>query len=311
MKHKLLRIILYFSILTALCYGAGRLYFKVTGGFQIANITSDFAYNPLWETRTLSVEEQSKVDSILSQHFTYLAKGCQSYVFLSDDGKYVLKFFKYQRFRPQFYIDWFSFIPFVETIKQEKIEKKQRKLNDLFASWKVAFNELPEETGLVYVHLNKSHNLQKTIHITDKIGMKQELDLDQMEFLVQERAEMLCQTLDRMMAKKQEQEAKDLLSKLVVMIVSEYHRGYADNDHALMQNTGVFDGKPIHIDVGQFVKSQTAQNPAFYHQELFNKMWKFREWLKKYPTLLSHLDSELYKVMGDDFHRIHFIPKVR
>ena len=60
------------------------------------------------------------------------------------------------------------------------------------------------------------------------------------------------------------------------MLVSEYRRGFADNDHATVQNTGVLDGRPIHIDVGQFVRNERVKEPRLFHQELFNKTWKFQ-----------------------------------
>ncbi len=299
-------IILIFVI--ALTYGLGRAYFALTGGFTIGNISSDFNPDPRWETHALTVEERQKIDEILDQPFYYLGKGCQSYVFYSKDGQYVLKFLKYQRFRNKPWLEFFKFIPPVGEIREKSLAKKQKKLDDLFGSWRIAFDYLGDQTGLVYVHLNKSNNWNKEIVIFDKIGMKHVLQADQMEFLVQKRAQMLSTTLDQL----DEAEAKLLLTKLVKMIEQEYLDGFADNDHALMQNTGVYEGLPIHIDVGQFVISERAKNPDFYHQELYNKMYKFRLWLgKKHPNLLVHLDQELITVLGDDFYRLKHIPKVR
>ena len=72
-----------------LVYGTGRLYYAVTAGFTIGNITSDFSYNEKWATAALTSSQRDQVKQILSQKFSYLGKGCQSYVFTSDDGKYV------------------------------------------------------------------------------------------------------------------------------------------------------------------------------------------------------------------------------
>ncbi|MFQ5730237.1 MAG: hypothetical protein ACE5GN_07740, partial [Waddliaceae bacterium] len=84
----------------------------------------------------------------------------------------------------------------------------------------------------------------------------------------------------------------------------------ADNDHALMQNTGVLEGLPVHVDVGQFVKNEAMKDSAIYNQELFNKTYKFRIWLQdKYPELLSYLDAELHHEMGDIFYQLKYIPK--
>jgi len=291
-------------------YGVGRLYFKVTDGFRIVHISSNFPPDPRWDTRELNPDEKEQLDGVLSQTFTYLGKGCQSYVFLSEDGKYVLKFFKYQRFRPQCYLRWFSFIPSVDSYLQRKICQKSVKLDLLFESWRTAFDSLQKETGLIYVHLNPTSHINKELTLVDKIGCQHQVDLDTMEFLVQKKAAMLCPTLDAMIANGKDAEAKRLLTSLIRMLVSEYKRGFADLDHALMQNTGVLDGRPIHVDVGQFIKDETVRNSSYYYQELFNKTWKFRCWLeKRHPVLLAHVENELEKEMGKQFATLCYIPK--
>jgi hypothetical protein len=173
----------------------------------------------------------------------------------------------------------------------------------LFESWKVAFEKLPEESGLIYVHLNKSQDLNKTIVIVDKMGFEHLVNMDQMEFLLQKKALMLCESIKQLMNHNDLNGAKQLLTDLLDMILSEYSRGLADNDHALMQNTGVFQGKPFHIDVGQFVYNEEVKKPEVYKQELFSKTFKFRKWLQKhYPELAEFLNEKLLKIIGEDFY---------
>lgn len=309
-KTLLIRILKWTALVSVVLggmYGASRLYYKVTDGFTVGNITSDFSYDPRWDVTALSPTEKVQVDSILSQPFTYLGKGCQAYVFLSQDGNYILKFFKYQRFRPQAWLDHFAFIPAVDKYRLGKIDKKRRKLEGVFSSWKVAYENLKPETQLVYVHLNKSHDLKKTLVIYDKMGFEHKLDADQMEFLVQRKATMLCPHIKELMERGNAVEAQMLLTRIIDLIVSEYKRGFADNDHALMQNTGVYNGYPIHIDVGQFMIRENAKQPDVYKQELFNKTYKFRKWLKKqYPELLPGFEEQLREVIGSQFD--HFEP---
>lgn len=292
-------------------YGSVRLYYKVTDGFTIENITSDFPYDARWEISELPTSQQALLEDILSKPFTYLGKGCQAYVFLSQDGNFILKFFKYQRFRPQAWLDYFAFIPAVDTYRLGKIEKKRKKLENVFNSWKVAFEHLQPETQLIYVHLNKTKNLNKTLVIHDKMGFEHKLEADQMEFLVQRKATMLCPYIDNLMKKGDVAQAEILLTRIIELILSEYQRGFADNDHALMQNTGVYNGYPIHIDVGQFVIREDAKEPQVFKQELFNKTYKFRKWLKKqYPELVSKFEKQLRGIIGDQFDDLqpHFKP---
>lgn len=293
---------IYLIVIIVMIYGGGRLYYRVTGGFTIGNITSDLTYDPRWETRPLTADRQHELDSILSQEFTYLGKGCQSYVFQSRDGTAVIKFFKYQRFRPQAWLEYFTFIPAVERYLNHKVEQKRIKRENIFTSWKLAFDELQSETGLLYVHLNKTHHLHKTLLIYDKMGMQHPIDLDQMEFLVQRKAQPLCPYIDDLMNNSDFAGAQRLMSQIITLVLAEYKRGLADNDHALMQNTGVLNGRPIHIDVGQFVRNDAVRTPEVYKQELFSKTFKFRRWLRQeYPPLADDLEEKLRALIGEQF----------
>lgn len=158
MKKIVSRLFFLFAAIFAL-YGLGRLYYQLTGGFTESNISSDFAFQPAWEVRPLSKAEEEEAALALNQSYRYLGKGCQSYVFESEDGKFVIKFFKYQRFRMHSWLKFFPPMPALVKYRQEKMEKKWKKLDGFVRSWKVAFEHLKEETGLVFVHLNKTEGL--------------------------------------------------------------------------------------------------------------------------------------------------------
>ena len=298
------------GIIALSLYGLGRLYFHLTGGFAVANIISDFSFQPQWEVRLLKADEQTELENALDQPYYYLGKGCQSYVFASQDGQYVIKFFKYQRYRLQPWLAYFPSLPAIDKFRQQKIDKKWKKLDGFVQSWKVAFENLKEETGLLYVHLNKTNHLQKPLTIYDKIRQKHIVDLDQMEFCIQRRAQLLCDALLKYKASGDLEEAQQLIRRLLEMILSEYNRGLADNDHALMQNTGVALGKPVHIDVGQFVFNEMVKQPAIFHQELFTKTYKFKFWLRDhYPHLGVYLEDELRRIIGPEYSAMK--PKFR
>src|SRR5579871_1274024 len=77
-----------FSLFTA------RFCLQKTDRFMISKITSNRPYDPLFEVTGQSGEAESEVRRALSQKYTYLAAGGQAFVFLSEDGNYVIKFFK-------------------------------------------------------------------------------------------------------------------------------------------------------------------------------------------------------------------------
>lgn len=301
MKKFSLRFV-FLLLIIAIAYGSSRLYFSLTDGFQLQNIESDFAYQKDWEVHPLDLKEQEVVNAALEQPYYYLAKGCQAYAFVSEDGHYVLKFFKYQRYRLQPWLEYFPPLPAIVKYREEKKAKKWQKLDGFVKSWKIVFDYLKNETGLLFVHLNKTQHLNKQLTIFDKLGFEYQVQLDQMEFCIQKRAIMLCDVLLNHQKNNELQQAKILIDRLLQLILSEYARGLADNDHALMQNTGVVDGFPIHIDVGQFTQNSHIKNPAIYHQELFTKTFKFKVWLDShYPELKKYLDQQLELIIGPNY----------
>lgn len=305
MNVRSLKKICLLALSLAAVYGAGRLYYRITDGFLEDNIHFERPYDSRWESLPLSEENKNQIENILAQEFYYLGKGCQSYVFRSQDDKYVIKFFKYQRFKPQAWLNALTFIPAVEEYRQQKKESKKLKLDYLFSSWKAAYEQLQPETGVLYVNLGKNDKWERKLVVYDKIGLKHELQLDSLEFMLQKKADMLCPELLKLKDHNDLAGAKEVIDNLLAMLVSEYQRGYADNDHALMQNTGVYGKKPIHIDVGQFVINPIASDPNVYRQELFNKMWKFRLWLRQnYPELADYTHDSLKKIIGPSFEQL-------
>jgi hypothetical protein len=305
-KYKIL--IINAMLLGIAAYGAGRLYYSLTGGFAVTHILTD------WEKESLPLpppnKEQENISAILSQPFHYLGKGCQSYVFLSEDKTHVIKFLKYQRFRVPFYLKWLSFIDPVNAYRLKKEAIKRGKLEALLSSWAIAYDDLSEQTGVIYLQLRPDRQLKGTFTLVDKLGFTHEIDPADAVFLVQKSAVMLCKEIGEKTALGQTEGAKALLDRLLVMLTKEYALGFGDNDHALMQNTGVVDGKPIHIDVGQLAKNEKFKEVPFRNQELVSKTYKFRIWLAKhYPELETHLTARLRALIGPEFDSLK--PKLK
>lgn len=291
------RKIIYSIFLAAAFWGVGRAYFLITDGFRESNIRSELPPHPNRENS--GDEEAARV--ILKQPFHYLAKGCQAYCFLSDDGKYVLKFFKYQRYQTSPFLTPFTFIPSVKDYVKDRQRHKLEKLEFFMQAWIIANDHLKEESGLVYVHLSKSQNLKQPIVFFDKMGFRHELQADDLEFLIQRTAE----PLKKVIAKSSTEETISLLDRLIDMLVYEYSQGIGDHDPALLQNTGVYDGKPFHIDVGQFYFNPRFKEPKGYYQDLFNRTYEMREWLKRInPEAEKALALKLKKLMGEDFEKM-------
>lgn len=289
--------LIYFFIALGLIYGGIRLYFYATDGFSLSNITSHLENTHEWDTRALAPDEEKLANQALNQTYRYWAKGHQAYVFLSDDGKYVLKFLKFQRIRVH---PWLSQLPhpaFLDEWIQEKVNHKENKLYDLFRSWKIAFEDLKEETALLMVHLNKTQHLNRTVAIVDPLGFTHKLDLDNTVFLLQKKADLMCPQIQNWMASNQKEKAKEMISSMLNLYISEYKRGFGEKDQHIIRNMAILDNRPVHIDLGRFVREEQLKNPKVYRNELVYKLLKFRIWLQtNFPELADYLTKEIERL---------------
>lgn len=250
-------------------YGTARFCKKQTGSFTIARISSDISFHPEWEVETAN---ESEVKKILSQPFRFLGKGAQSFVFASEDGTTVIKFFRHHHL------------------------KKNSKLAKDFGSYKLAYDNLREETGLLYLHLNKTRHLNQTLDLIDKIGIHHPINLDHYEFLVQKRATLAYIALDKWIDEGKIDDAKEALTKLVQLLAIRSNKGIQDKDPDLNTNFGFIGTTPIQFDIGRFKSRKVpADLPANYRELIRITDNLHQHLMRKAPELDEHLKQELAK----------------
>jgi hypothetical protein len=268
--------------------------YKQTDGFAHYKILSSLSFNPDWEVNNAA---EAEISAILDQPFRYLAKGAQSYVFASEDGQYVIKFFRIYHLQPPLWLRMLSLPPLLQTRQIKKMMEKREELNKDFTSYKIAFEEMREETGLLYLHLNKTTHLKKTLRIYDKIGIAYDLEMDQMEFLLQKRAKLVYPAIDALMKTQGLGAAKEAIGALVQLLLARFEKGIFDKDPDLNSNFGFLGVQPIQIDIGRFSKQKEDLTEGAYKEELLRITDNFRQWLDAhYPLLSEHLLSEIGKI---------------
>jgi hypothetical protein len=281
---------LYFKVILfiAAAFFLQRFCHKQTDGFAIEKISSSLTYHPEWAAE--SKETPAHIASILSQPFTYLGKGAQSYVFESEDKKYVLKFFRHSHMRPPL---WTSLgLPLPR--RQKKIDTSWSKLNKDFRSYKIAFEELKEETGLIYLHLNKTDHLKQKVSILDKLGIRHELEIDEMEFLLQRKATLLYPQLKKWIDERDINQAKTGLSSLIELLALRFEKGIYDKDPDLNTNFGFCRNRAIQIDVGRFKKDPAMCDREVCHHSLIRITDHLKQWLDGCcPELSQYLQEQI------------------
>lgn len=229
-------------VLPIVLWCSNQVYRNKSLWFSSARITSTFSYNP-----DLAIEEPKdlhRLKSIFQQRFKYLAVGSQSYAFVSEDGKYVIKFFIMKHLIPRISDLW----------SPEKIEHRRENLLSIFNAHKLAYEELREDAGLIYIHLNKSDHLKTQLSVVDRLGRTHSIDLDKVEFVVQEKAELIFTRLKKLLNQKNPEKIKQCIDATLQLVQRRIERGISDHDKAVKHNYGFIGDRPIHLDIGRIEK---------------------------------------------------------
>lgn len=288
-----------YYILAAILIGYGTYLFarfqdKKTEGFYVERIASIFPDNPKWDV-AVSSEQSKAVEPALKQSYTYLAHGFQCYAFASQDGKYILKFIRQQRLQPMPLFQWLPDIWPFKDIKAEKEQFGLRRANYLFTSLKVAFEDVPEETGLLLVHLNSTKGLYPAVTLYDKAGQKHTVMLDSHQFVLQKRALPIKQTLASLMQEGKVDEAKARIDQIFTLLATCAKKGIADMDMQLIRknNLGFLPDRAIYVDTGKITRKESMKTPERFKKDL-ERLIPLREWLQEnYPELAEHFDQRM------------------
>jgi hypothetical protein len=256
-------------------------------------ISSQLPFRPEWETRKLSRLEAQEVQQALSQPYRYLGSGGQCITFASWDDKYVIKFFKQKKFAPPDWIEHFPLPFLVSWLREKKVLKRAEKRNTVFSAFKLSFDSLSNETGLLYVHLNPTDYLKKTLRLCDPQGRNHLLDLDKLEFVVQRKAELAYTAIDSLIAAERMEEAKQAIDQLLTLQAAIHKKGFRNRDPNFRHNYGFVGNQVILIDVGRVVKTD---HPLPHH---FNTS-RLRSYLDDHhPELLAYFDRSVDTVLNE------------
>lgn len=276
-------------------YAGSKWCIPKTDGFEINNIYSSLSFNPKWQVAD-KIKDDPWLHTILNQKFHYLGHGGQCYAFASEDGRYVLKFFKHHLRR----VPWlFSNLPLpsnLEYLREKKRNKRENKLIRDFSSYKLCFEKLPEETGLIFVHLNKTIGRLPSVLIADKLNIEHRIALDEVEFVIQKKATLAYTYIDQLMQANRIEEAKKGVASICDLIVKRSQKGIFDEDAKIHRNFGFVNDQAIVVDVGRLKIDLSRQEPQIYHQDLSLITKRFKNWLmvQRYYPLVDHLEEYLH-----------------
>lgn len=238
-RHKWLKIVLALILIIAV----ERFCRLQTAGFRWEKIFPD---SPLANEVNLPPEALVKQ---LDQPFYFLSSGVQTYNFISKDGFLVLKLFKHYHAGPSTH--WLLQLPsFIQPLLKPTIEQRKKRMAHIFKSAHIAATTLKEETKVLYLHLSQSTELP-TISLYDKIPILHLLDLNQVEFAIQQKANPLWETLSEHAKKNNHEKIRFVLRALFNEILNRLSKEIASKD-VKWDNFGIIKDEVIEWDIGSF-----------------------------------------------------------
>jgi hypothetical protein len=206
----------------------------------------------------------SEMQEILSQPFTFLGKGRQCFAFASQDGKYVLKCPRTNIFETPF---WHT--------RKESMRKQF-----VFESFRLAAEELQEETGVILFHRGGGSGV---LTLIDRLGCCYKFPIDQTVFVLQHRFPLWTPAYLKACDKR------PLLQGLVDLVAKRASHGIVNRDGSFLKNYA-WDGEKVYqIDVGDFFRLDWAQEDIL-HKALEDTLSPVCKWLpEEEATLLRAL----------------------
>lgn len=260
-------LILTFSLVAI--WGTARFCHHQTKGFRLSKLVGNTTC-----LSQLSPPLPKELEKNLDQKFRYFARGHQSFSFLSEDGKYILKFFN-NRYQNRLF--WLKFTPF----KTKKILSRE-KWAKTFTSYQIALDHLQKETGLYYLHPAKSTDCPK-ITLIDPLGIEHPIDLNNHAFALQKKATMAYSYFTRCAEEKDFSKAREGFASLFSLLQKKMELGIGDNDPLIRTNFGFIEGDAVEVDLGPFSYAPTVKQ----HEEIQKIALPLKHWLENHhPELL-------------------------
>ncbi|MCP5492026.1 MAG: hypothetical protein H7A40_03155 [Chlamydiales bacterium] len=266
-----------FTLVERLCHLA-------TDGFSVMRIYPPFQIDSFFDPPAPSQE----VCKHLNQSYRYLGSGSQSFAFLSEDGQYVLKFFKlktgYWR---------------VPSLSRPK--RRRESFTAAFQSCLIHADTFKDESGVVYCHLKASNHNLPTVTLIDRNRRLLSLDLSTLPFVLQKYAEPVDQRLLRFKKANDRKSAEQTIDQLFNVLLKRYHLGLSDRDPNLITNFGFIDNQAVSIDVGGLVNNRQDLKTYFCEHEILKAKHKCNRWLYKHnPDLVDHVEKIVEDIISSE-----------
>ncbi len=259
-------------------------YFR-SDGFVVTKLTSPISYSEEW--RIPITDDWNRILQILDQPFQYLDSGRQCFVFESADKEYVIKFLNHERFYMSDFLKKIPLPDILEIKRAKKIQTRTDRIENFFNSFKIGYDLLKEETGILFMQLRPTGCFEKKLKIKDVSKHEHEIDLNRVNFILQKRADSMIYPY---LSQLDETLFKEAIDDIVELVSSRIQKGIMDDDLNVEVNIGFLDQKPLMIDIGRLFLDPNISEPQNYGIELEKSTRFLEKWLDlHHPKMDNYL----------------------
>lgn len=270
----------YLKLFLAIClfFGMQRFCHHATEGFSLSRI------QPTTKVvkQLISATEKEEIETLLSQPFYFYKKGGQCFAFIGEDDKTILKFFKQHHIR---FWNWLSKMHFPFSMDYFRVKLLKKHLHQsgpyLFHSASLAYQGLKEQTGMLYLQIDKTILEKKPLILYDKLHNAHSVDISQFQFALQQKAIPLKRKFRALIKQQKIEECKTYLDSMLSLMHQRCQLGIADRDLNVSTNFGLLETCVIEIDIGSYHDNPLLKDPQIAQKEISEQTADFQFWLKR------------------------------
>lgn len=260
----------------------------VTKGFRPQKILFNISSK---NAKTITdIEDKSAPLEILDLDFSYLNKGSQAFVFISNDNRYVIKFLALNKYKEPFRRTLLSFFSILKTYRIERRENREKNFKAALKSYALVYENIKSETGVIYMHLDNNKKLNGKIKIVDPLGQRYKIDPNDCLFIIQRKANRMKPYLSSLIHEKDFEEIKKIISAYLENADKILKKGIINRDSSV-KNSGITEEGIIEVDIGRFQKVEDIDNHYSRYLQKYTRL--YRKYLEAtIPDLVPYFDEK-------------------
>jgi hypothetical protein len=203
------------------------------------------------------------------QSLYWVGKGEHTYVFETKDRSHVVKF-----------------LP---------LRTRAKQLRQMALSSQLAFDSLRDETGLLYLHFNRTTKIARGIVLNDFYGQQHRITGDNARFIVQKKATPFIPAMTALIREGKIEEAKRRLDQVFELLQSVAEKKISDgvDVYNLTDVIGFTPERAIYIDTWSFFKAPFIDLNSRMKYEFFVRLSPLKKWLDiASPQLAEYFRSK-------------------